>query len=45
MNVTLVGVGDAAPDTTLLDDAGRERALSEFWRRQPTALVFLRHFG
>lgn len=40
-----ITVGMAAPDITLRDADGVERALSEFWTERPTALVFVRHFG
>jgi peroxiredoxin len=32
-------------DTVLLDDAGGEVMLGIAWREQPTAVIFLRHFG
>ncbi len=38
-------VGDAAPDATLPDHAGRPVQLSHVWARQPLVLLFLRHFG
>lgn len=37
--------GAEAPDLLLLDDAGRTRALSEFWAEGPALLMFWRHFG
>ncbi len=37
--------GDKAPNLTLRDSTGAEVALSDLWREQPLALVFLRHFG
>ena len=40
-----VGVGDSAPDLTLRDHDGAEVRLSSYWREQPVALIFLRHFG
>lgn len=40
-----LAVGDPAPDATLPDEDGNEVALSNYWRRQPTVLVFVRHFG
>ena len=40
-----VGVGDAAPDILLRDADGNEVQLSSYWQRQPTVLVFIRHFG
>lgn len=41
----VVGVGSLAPDVMLQDEDGQPIALSTFWTRQPTALVFVRHFG
>jgi peroxiredoxin len=43
--MSLVQVGDPAPDVTVLDTRGQEVALSVFWRERPAVLVFLRHFG
>lgn len=40
-----LAVGDPAPDLALLDAEERTQRLSERWRRQPTVVVFLRHFG
>jgi peroxiredoxin len=40
-----VETGHAAPDITLRDENGQEVALSAYWQRQPTVLVFVRHFG
>lgn len=40
-----VEVGDAAPDVTIRDADGNDVRLSAYWTRQPTALVFIRHFG
>lgn len=37
-------VGDAAPDAELQSETGPVR-LSDYWREQPTVLVFVRHFG
>jgi|GEM_PF-2365871 len=41
------GVGDSAPDLTLLDSEGTPRSLSEFWSasRNGSVIVYLRHFG
>jgi peroxiredoxin len=39
------GVGDPAPDSTLLDASGHEARLSFFWQEAPAVLVFLRYFG
>lgn len=39
------GVGDPAPDATLLDLDGGEVALSSLWKVRPAVLVFLRYFG
>jgi len=40
-----LAVGDPAPDLELLDSEERTVRLSSYWRRQPTVVVFLRHFG
>jgi cytochrome oxidase Cu insertion factor (SCO1/SenC/PrrC family) len=40
-----VGVGALAPDAALRDENGQETRLSTFWQQQPTAIVFVRHFG
>ena len=34
-----------APDAQVLLSDGTEKMLNEFWRTQPLALIFLRHFG
>jgi peroxiredoxin len=39
------GIGDAAPDITLLTIDGEQAALSSFWRERPVIVVFLRQFG
>ena len=41
----MIEVGDAAPDVTLRDDQGNDVQLSSLWSQQPSALVFVRHFG
>lgn len=41
----MLHVGDPAPDVVLKGADGRPVSLSEFWKRGPTILVFLRHFG
>jgi len=38
-------VGAPAPDLEFLDSEERTVRLSSYWRRQPTVVVFLRHFG
>ena len=38
-------MSDGAPDCKLVDDAGRERRLSELWREKPLVLFFVRHLG
>jgi len=43
--MALPQVGSPAPDLALLDAEERTVHLSDFWRRQPTVVVFLRHFG
>jgi peroxiredoxin len=40
-----VEAGDVAPDITLRDESGESVVLSAYWQRQPTVLVFVRHFG
>jgi peroxiredoxin len=40
-----LAVGDAAPDSTVGDAAGRGVSLAELWSRGPIVLTFLRHFG
>jgi peroxiredoxin len=40
-----LGVGDVAPDITVLDASGQSVSLAEVWRRGPLVLTFLRHFG
>jgi len=37
--------GDAAPDVALLDQDGKDVALSAYWTEQPALVVFLRHWG
>lgn len=37
--------GAVAPDATLTGIEGGEELLSDYWRRQPIVLVFLRHLG
>lgn len=38
-------VGDPAPDANVLDLGGAPVRLSQFWRRGPAVVVFLRYFG
>jgi peroxiredoxin len=38
-------LGEPAPNLTLTDSTGRERALSELWREGPALLLFWRHYG
>lgn len=40
-----VGSGDPAPDVVVRAEDGQEVALSAFWQQQPTAFIFVRHFG
>jgi len=35
----------ALSETSLVDDTGEPRRLSDLWRDRPIVLVFLRHFG
>ena len=37
--------GEQAPDVELLDDSGNSVKLSDYWKRTPIALIFVRHFG
>jgi peroxiredoxin len=39
------GVGDLAPDASLLDQNGAPVSLASHWRDRPAVLVFLRYFG
>jgi peroxiredoxin len=41
----MAGVGDRAPDAAIRDADGNPVQLSRWWRDQPVALVFVRHFG
>ena len=43
--MALPEIGSMAPDLELLDPHETQVRLSEYWRRQPTVVVFLRHFG
>jgi len=43
--VTGPNVHDPAPDVSLVDMAAHETALSNYWRREPSVVVFLRYFG
>jgi peroxiredoxin len=43
--MTLVDVGDPAPDVEVLDPQGRPVRLSTLWVERPVVLVFLRHYG
>ena len=40
-----LSVGDTAPDLELLGPDEEPVRLSSWWERQPTVVVFLRHFG
>ena len=40
-----VGIGASAPDLTLPDSTGMNRALSSFWSKRPAYFIFWRHFG
>ncbi len=37
--------GTPALDVQLRDKDGKKVRLSDYWRRSPVVLVFLRHFG
>ncbi|HEV2107635.1 MAG TPA: hypothetical protein VGR16_05185 [Thermomicrobiales bacterium] len=41
------GIGDPAPDVTLIDGSGAPVHLKDQWEAAPRALalIFLRHFG
>jgi len=43
--MTMVEVGDRAPDVEVLDDLGRRVRVSAMWARCPAVLAFLRHDG
>lgn len=44
--ISMLRIGDAAPDLTLNTVDGQSVALSEYWRGGRTALlIFLRHLG
>ena len=43
--MTMIEVGDLAPDPVVLTTAGEEAPLSSFWADRPAVLAFLRHFG
>lgn len=36
---------EALADLTVLDTAGRVVRLGDLWRKEPVALVFVRHYG
>ncbi len=40
-----VEIGEPAPDLALLGPQEETVRLSDHWRRRPTVVVFLRHFG
>jgi hypothetical protein len=40
-----LSIGDPAPDAVLFGEGDAEHRLSALWKRGPTVLVFLRHFG
>ena len=41
----MIAVGMPAPDAAFVRAGGGDVRLSDFWHRQPTVLLFLRHFG
>jgi peroxiredoxin len=43
--VSLLRVGEPAPDATLLGADEAPLRLSELWSEGPLVLIFLRHFG
>jgi len=40
-----VEAGEPAPDLELLGPGEEGVRLSDYWRRRPTVVIFLRHFG
>jgi peroxiredoxin len=43
--MTMVEVGDRAPDVEVLDDQGRRVRVSAMWAQGPAVVAFLRHYG
>jgi peroxiredoxin len=43
--MTMVEVGDPAPDVEVLDDLGHRVRVSAMWAQGPAVLAFLRHYG
>jgi hypothetical protein len=43
--MTILSIGDLAPDGTALDIDGNQVHLNTLWAQGPTFLTFLRHFG
>jgi peroxiredoxin len=43
--VSVVEVGDPAPDPEVLDALDRRVRLSALWAERPAVLAFLRHYG
>lgn len=43
--MTLLQVGDSAPEVILPDDLGKPVKLSDLWTQRPIAVVFVRHTG
>ena len=41
----MIAVGEPAPDAVFMGLDGSRVRLSDYWRQQPTILLFLRHFG
>jgi peroxiredoxin len=42
---SLLKVGDNAPDSEVFATTGERVHLSDYWKKQPVVIVFLRHFG
>lgn len=43
--MSVVQIGDRAPDVIVADTQGHSVTLGDYWREQPIVLAFLRHFG
>ncbi|MGH7893453.1 MAG: hypothetical protein ACREQL_02240 [Candidatus Binatia bacterium] len=41
----MIAIGQPAPDAIFVAWDGSRVRLSDYWRRYPTILLFLRHFG
>ena len=43
--MSILQVGDSAPDLTLPDHTGEDVRLGGLWAERPLVLLFLRHLG